>query len=423
MKSGKPSVDDLHQLLGAVKETIEAGRLPPGPTEQRTPLLATALVRELIAQEPQATGPDRARHRADFAQAFEPALTAGHALVGVLAEPSLLFSNRQEDQKLRQRLLAEERLLAVIDLPPRLLRTSGVGLCVLVLVPQGMAKDVMLVDASAEDAGFFEPGAVRGQARLFGLDRLAAVLVNGTEDWWFTRFPASAPELLRSISPSAHLRTPVEKQVGAYFRANGEVRFADMVDMVGPLSSARAGEPGVEIQVVNAADVPALGVVKGASGQRTVPASGIGHQPERFLRPGDLLINFSSAAGIRIAVVPETAPPAGAGGWAAARTVWVYRPRAGSQCNAHALAMMLASPLGAHLLHQVLHGRAVVSPRLLLELCFPAVDAAAAHEAAALFDRHQHYEQQIRDLTQRQSDLAQQLWPLPASPSETRTNP
>lgn len=423
MRPLEPSKEDLHRLLGAVREAIERGGVPSDLTGEGAPLFATTLVSQLMAPENQAAGSERTPLRTDFAQELAPALASGYPLVGVLAEPSLLFSSRRKDKEFRQRLLAEGRLLAVVSLPPRLLRTSGLGLCLILLVPPGMAEDVMLLDAGAEDAGFFQPAAGRGRVHLCGLDRLATVLAKGTDAWWFTRVPAAAPELQQSITPRGHLRTPLERQVDEYFRANGELRLGDVCDVVPALPAARAGEPWVELQVVNAADVPALGFVQAASGQRLASAAELQRRPERVLRAGDLLVSRSNAAGIHLGVVPDAAPAPGPGAWVAARTVWVCRPRAGSPCNARALAMMLASPLGTHLLQQVLCGREVVTPRLLLELRLPAADEATMREATALFDRHQHYQQQIRDLAQRQVDLAQQFWPLPAHPSETRNTP
>lgn len=423
MKPLEPTVEDLHRLLVAMKETIERGGLPSDLTEEGASLVVTTLVRQLTMPEPNAAGRDQTPLRTDFAQELAPALASGYPLVGVLAEPSLLFSSRRKDKEFRQRLLAEGRLLAVVSLPPRLLRTSGLYLCLILLVPQGMAKDVLLLEAGAEDAGFFEPAAGRGQVRLCRLDRLATVLAKGTDAWWFTRVPAAAPELQQSITPRGHLRTPLERQVDEYFRANGELRLGDVCDVVPALPAARAGEQWVELQVVNAADVPALGFVQAVSGQRLASAAELQRRPERVLRAGDLLVSRSHTGGIRLGVVPEAAPAPGPGAWGAARTVWAYRPRAGSRCNARALAMMLASPLGTHLLQQVLHGGDAVRPRQLLELRLPAADEAAVREATALFDRHQHYQQQIRDLAQRQADLTQQFWPLPAPPSETRNTP
>lgn len=423
MKPLEPTVEDLHRLLVAMKETIERGGLPSDLTEEGASLVVTTLVRQLTMPEPNAAGRDQTPLRTDFAQELAPALASGRPLVGVLAEPSLLFSTRQKDKAFRQRLLAERRLLAVIALPPRLLRPSGLGLCLIVLVPPGVAKDVMLLQAGAEEAGFCEQAPVRNRVRLSGLERLATVLAEGTDAWWFTRLPAAAPELQQSINPKAYVCTPLERQVDEYFRANGELRLGDVCDVVPALPAARAGEQWVELQVVNAADVPALGFVQAVSGQRLASAAELQRRPERVLRAGDLLVSRSHTGGIRLGVVPEAAPAPGPGAWVAARTVWAYRPRAGSRCNARALAMMLASPLGTHLLQQVLCGREVVTPRLLLELRLPAADEATMREATALFDRNQHYQQQIRDLAQRQADLTQQFWPLPAHPSETRNTP
>lgn len=423
MRPLEPSKEDLHRLLGAVREAIERGGLPSDLTGEGAPLLATTLVRQLMAPESQATCSERTPLRTDFAQELAPALASGYPLVGVLAEPLLLFSASQKDKAFRQRLLAEGRLLAAVSLPPRLLRTSGLGLCLILLVPPGMAEDVMLLDAGAEDAGFFQPAAGRGRVHLCGLDRLATVLAKGADVWWFTRLPAAAPELQQSINPKAYVCTPLERQVDEYFRANGVLRLGDVCDLVPALPAARDGEPRAELQVVNAADVPALGLVQAASGQRLASAAALQRRPECVLRAGDLLVSCSHAGGLRLGVVPEDAPAPNLGAWVAARTVWPYRPRAGSRCDARALAMMLASPLGTHLLQQVLHGGDAVRPRQLLELRLPAADEAAVREATALFDRHQHYQQQIRDLAQRQADLTQQFWPLPAPPSETRNTP
>lgn len=423
LRAAKPGVEDLQPLLAAVQAAIEGGRLRPDLADERAPLLVTPLVRQLMAPEPQAAGRDKTPLRTDFAHALAPALASGFPLAGVLAEPSLLLSSRRKDKEFRQRLLAEGRLLAVIALPPRLLRSSGMGLCLILLVAPRMAKDVLLLEAGAEDAGFFEPAAGHGRVHLCGLGRLATVLAKGTDAWWFTRLPAAAPGLQQSIHPGAYVRTPLEREVDEYFRANGELRLGEVCDVVPALPAARAGEPWVELQVVNAADVPALGLVQAASGQRRAPAAALQRRPERFLRAGDLLVSCSHTGGIRLGVVPEAAPAPGPGAWVAARTVWVYRPRAGSRCDAHALAMMLASPLGTHLLQQVRHGCAAITPRHLLELCLPAADEAGVREAAALFGRHQHYQQQIRDLARRQADLSQQFWPLPANPAETRNTP
>jgi len=410
---------DLVRLLHLLGTTLEQGRLPQPVGDEAVQLFVTSLVGSLL--DPDAGKADR--KRPDHASELQPALASGCALTGVLAEPSLLFINTSSGRELCQKLLTERRVLAVVELPPRLLHKTGIGLCLLLLVPSGTAETVTLLDARAEYAGFSAPGPTRGQRVLADVERLAATLAQGTGGWWVTRLPADAPALLEGLQPSRHALDPQQRQIADYFAERGAFSLGDVLDSIPPVSRFDDGN-GVPVRVVGPADLPHPGLVlQAASGERFLDEAVVLRRPGLFLQAGDLLLSVSRSQGLRIAVVPPNVPPAGAGGWVAARAVWAFRPRAGSAYDARALAVMLTSPLGEHLLHAMLLGREHVVPRLLLGLHLPAMDEAGIGSAIALVEQHAQYQQDIRDLARRQAELRHQLWPLPANTQENRNTP
>lgn len=412
----------IAKLLQRVKTTLQQGGAP-STFDETVQLLATSVVQHALnlAAGTVPAAPGAVPKRPDFVRELQPALASSCPLVGVLAEPSLLFATHGQARALRQQLLSERRVLAVVALPQGLLRSSQMGLCLILLVPPGAAKSVTLVDASVDEAGFAGAGPAKRQRALVDVDRLATTLAKATGGWWVTRLPAGAPALLESLQPRQHVMDPVDRQVADYFAAHGEFRLGDAVDCIPPLGNAAADDAHVTVRVVGSDDLPRLGLVQGASGERPLAADVAQRRPQAFLRPGDLLVGHSRAGGFHVAVVPETVSAAGAGRWLAARGIWVYRPRAGSALNARVLAVMLASPLGAHLLDGVLGGR--VHARLLLELRLPAVDKSEAKRASALFEQQVRCEQKLRDLAQHQAALRHQFWPLEASLPEARATP
>jgi len=427
VQRGQPDAASLNLLLEALTDLLGVQSAPkqaPGGAEAKSfLLLPTPVVAQLLNSE--ASGAAAiARHPAgnDYHSQLKSTLVSECGLIGLLAEPAILFANNNAAKAFRHHLLSEKRVLAVVGLPTRLLRTSSIGLCLLLLVPVGAAQEVTLIDAAADGADFVAMEANGRSRKLKSLERLADVILTGSADWWVRNLPATDPALADNLDPRRHLKSPLEQEVADYFSAQGELRLGDVLEVVSTLPAAGANVGSIVVGAVYAADLPRFGLLAGVPRKREVSAAVALRRAQAFLRPGDLLVSYSRAVGFRMAIVPEDAPAPGAGGWLAAGSLWAYRARAGSHLDTRVIAMLLASPLGQHLLQSMFAGREHLTARILLELCLPQVDEPRSSEALALFLGHAQCASEILALQERQLALHHQLWPLGGDePGQTKT--
>lgn len=117
------------------------------------------------------------KSKADFAfisHMVESAVADG-GRVGVIVPHGVLFRSGAEG-KIRQRLIEENLLEAVIGLPANLFFGTGIPAAILIFHKSRTTTDVMFVDASRD----FEQGKSQNQLRLHDIERIVAAVRGGT---------------------------------------------------------------------------------------------------------------------------------------------------------------------------------------------------------------------------------------------------
>lgn len=339
-----------------------------------------------------------------------PVLCIEHLLaqtksVVVVAVPFSFLQGLGSDKALRERLVEEGRVRAVLSLPAGLLLGTAIQVAVLVLDLQGSHQSIRFVNGNHE---LFKQRTAKTRSELRNLDQLVEEVSSDKRS--LHAYTASVGEVREndwSLLVDRYVLEPSAAELKARLRKARTAALADLVSSVRtfPLS-AKAKQLGVPVLEIGASDLPANGYIQGGR-EITVDAAAIDKHSKLFLRASDLVLIIRGNVG-KVGIVPEDVPLPGEGGWVAGSSLAVLRPAPGASVDPHALLLLLRSPLGQELIATIASGVSVpmITLRDLMRLEVPLPHAQSGEQARKVLDTERALQVEIERLRREQQQVA-----------------
>lgn len=348
------------------------------------------------------------------------AQTAGSAAVIV---PNSFLFGLGKDRDLREYLLKEGCVEAVIGLPTGIYETSGISTALLLLDNAVEHRDVKFIDASQPH---FRKMAGKARVALTNIDQIC--------DFIFCRLQADNDiadqpldrSLVVEMSVDEVVRNDSSLQVGRYVMAADQrnlqarmevmptVSLESRAEFLNPLPNKdrnSAHPDAIEVLEVGAVDLPVAGYIdtpkKKICVQLTSRRSGAAEAA--FLHPGDVLLITKGSVG-KVGIVPDGVPPPGPGGWIAGQSAIVLRDS--KERDLRGLGLWLRSEMGQQLISGIASGAAIpmISIQTLRRLQVPILSQETVQRAVQVLDREAVIQRDIESMKVEQSTLSKYLW-------------
>lgn len=334
------------------------------------------------------------------------AQTKGRAIITSIN--SLLFSSGPE-RSLREDLLLNQQIEAVVAMPAGLLDITSIPFTILIINTEKRCETVRFVNV---DTPQFKVDVSRTKARLINIEQLIETILTSPDS-----------DAVRNVSTHEILNNDAQLQVNRYVLGAKEQEVAhllatleckkleDIATLVKP-SVNNTVENGIEISEVGASDLPDYGYIRTATKQIMVDQK-VGKSASQFLRPDDIVLIIKGNLG-KVGIVPPNVPESGAGGWIAGQSAAVIRVDKSSGIEPRALFMLLRSELGKELVKTLASGSAIpfVQLRELKQLSIPIPSDEESIKASNAFMEEEALQHQINELQRLQASLSANCWSL-----------
>lgn len=346
--------------------------------------------------------------------------------VAVIVVPNGFLFSTGKDRDVREYLLKQGWVEAVIAMPNGVFQSSGLGTSMLVLNTQARNRRVGFVDASL---GYFYTPVAKGRVVLQNTDiiRDFCLRLRVEAD---TRSPAQHQEsnsYAGMVGVDEIFGNDATLDVGRYVipeqRREAQARMEtlptatleDVVRILIPVSNRDRGvdaAEGREVLEVGAADLPSAGYIRTPekSVRVRLAAKRSGDPMDIFLRPHDLLLVVKGTAG-KVGIVPDNVPPPGEGGWIAGQSFVVLRGER-PEVDLRGLGLWLRSKMGQQVLEGIKTGATIpmMSISTLRKLKVFALNASLADAAVDILERENELQRQIEGLQAEQAEIAEDFW-------------
>lgn len=348
------------------------------------------------------------------------AQTNGRAAVVV---PNSFLFGPGKDRDVREHLINNAIVEAVIALPVGIHQSTNVPTALLLLNTIKPCADVRFVDASVP---YFQGQSGRGRTALIRIDEILQFCLpaNGNNSIETPldlddslAMVAGVDEILAndtSLQVDRYVMPAEQRELQAQLGALPTVSLDEIAVFIQPVPNKDRGTDGpmaISVFEVGAADIPATGYIRRPERPISIQLSPrrSGAPKDVFLRPYDLVLIVKGSAG-KIGVVPSNVPPPGNEGWIAGQSAIVLRSK--SAQDLRGLALWLRSPMGRKLLDGIRSGAAIqmLSINELRRLGVIAGLNAWTDMAIDVLEREDDLQHQIEILQDEQASIAEELW-------------
>ena len=329
--------------------------------------------------------------------------------VVVAVTNNLLFSTGVE-QELREDLLSQGIIEAVIAMRGGLLPDTNIPFSILVLDPRGGHEEIRFVRGDADR--FVEPES-KAKFRLKDIRELVEV-INGDLQTAETRIiPVGEIGPGAQLQPNRYVLPESTKRLLDVVSAARTVSLGELVRTIRPMNTKAGKGTPIEVYEIGAADLPAYGYIREPG--RTVQLDSLvsATNEDQFLRANDIVLIVKGSVG-KVAIVPEDAPGPGPGGWIAGQSAIVLRVKENARVDAKAIALQLRSEVGQSLLKNIVSGATIplIQLRELMAMPILLPSMEEQRRAAQVLEEEARIQRQIDELRERQSKIAAGLWTL-----------
>lgn len=346
-------------------------------------------------------------------------------IAAIVVPNGTLFSSGK-DRDVREYLLKQGWVHAVIALPNGIFQSSGLGTSILLLNTNARHRRVGFVDASLPH---FRKSLGKGRVELQNTDlildfceRLSSegdihALVQHEEAGSYAEI-VGLDEILANdatLDVSRYVIPDEQREAQARMETLPAASLEGVADILLPIRHKDRGsdaEEGVKVREVGAADLPGAGYIqppeKTVRVQLTPKRSG--NAMDFFLRPHDLLLVVKGTAG-KVGIVPHNVPPPGEGGWIAGQSFVVLRA-AKPGVDLRGLGLWLRSKMGQQMLDGIKTGATIpmISISTLRKLKVIALNAALTEAAVEILEQEDELQRQIESLQDEQAGIAEDFW-------------
>lgn len=363
-------------------------------------------------------------------QATATGLVVQHVLsqtegTSAIVVPNGFLFGLGRDRDLREYLLNQGWVEAVIALPAGIFESTSIGAALLILNNETVHRHVAFVDATQS---FFCKQAGKGKVTLQNTDAIYrffhdVVWLDGADD-----VGPALNESLASVVPvedilgndasldvSRYVMAQEQRDVQAQLASMPNQALADLAVIMSPVPNKdrKADSPSaIEVYEVGAADLPPAGYIQNPDKTISIQLAGrrSGNSNDVFLRPHDVVLIVKGSTG-KVGIVPADVPPPGTGGWIAGQSAVVLRG-SGPDMDLRGLGLWLRSRMGQQVLDSIKTGASIpmISVGTLRKLRVLALPARWTAAAVAALDKEADLQRQVVALQREQSRIADKLW-------------
>lgn len=338
--------------------------------------------------------------------------TEGKAIVAI---PGRILFSRGAEHSLREYLLHQEMIEAVISMPPALLPFTPIPFSILILNTRDKVSTVRFVDGAAEQ---FSTRDGRNRSKLVNWELLIETFHKSNDEAIVANIPTiHILENDANLEVSRYLLPPAQKVIRHLLSRNETHKLSEVVTFLRPSKPLPKNETeGIPALEVGLSDFPNYGYLPTPERQVLLsPKVFKSKEEESFLCPGDIIISVKGSAG-KLAIIPDNVPPVGPNAWVVNQSSLIMRPQ-GSLVDARVLFMYLCSDVGETLLKGIISGATVplIQLQQLKDVRIIVPDATEAANIINTFEEQVQIQAQINKLQEKLQHLSKTHWNIPLS--------
>lgn len=319
----------------------------------------------------------------------------------------ILYSTMERD--LRQYLVDNGMLKAVISLPLGIWTGTSVKSSLLVIEPQGNNESVRFVDVTGDK--FVE----KTTRRLISLDNIDKIVEYINSDKELACAITLDKEVLRSkdygLDTSAYILDVEEKRAASILEDSKTVTLDSIVRFERGLPFKPEEGDHIVLEV-GANELNEVGDITEPTKEVKVSEVELNKNQSGILQPNDIILILKGSAG-KVGIVPEDVPTQGDGCWMANRSGIVLRVSS-NQIDAKALYAYLKSDLGQVQLNSLVKGATIPNISLkelkTLPVVLPTLEQQ--QQAANIVDKSRETQKAIQQLLVEHEQRRRELWGL-----------
>ena len=319
----------------------------------------------------------------------------------------VLYSTMEKD--LRQYLVDQGMLTAVISLPSGVWTGTAVKTSLLLIKPNGNNQSVRFIDVTGEE--FVE----KTTKRLLSLRNMDIILDYLDSDEELDCAALVSSSVIQKndydLSVGRYLLDPKEKKVNKILEAATTVTLDSIVRFERGLP-VKPEEGDYTVLEVGASELNDIGDISIPTKEAHISESELAKNQTGFLRPNDIIFILKGSAG-KLGIVPEAVPTTGDGCWMVNRSAIVIRTTS-DKVNSKVLYAYLKSDIGQTQISSLIKGATIpnISLKELKQIPVIVPSLEEQEQAIACVDKSRETQQAIEQLLSEQYARQSELWSL-----------
>ena len=318
-----------------------------------------------------------------------------------------LYSTMEKD--LREHLVANGMLKAVISLPSGIWTGTAVKTSLLLIEPNGHNQSVRFIDVTGEE---FIRKTTKRLLSLRNIDIILEYLASDDQLACATTVSAlTIKEQEYSLNAGRYLLDPEEKTVNKILEKAETVSLDSIVRFERGLS-VKPDEGDYTVLEVGASELNDIGDISTPTKEAYISESERAKNQTGFLQPNDIIFILKGSAG-KLGIVPEDVPTTGDGCWMVNRSAIVIRTTS-EKVNPKVLYAYLKSDIGQTQITQLIKGATIpnISLKELKQIPVIVPSLKEQEQAIACIDKSRETQQTIKKLLSEQNARQKELWSL-----------
>lgn len=327
--------------------------------------------------------------------------------VVVSVPEGFLYSTMEKD--LRQYLVDQGMLKAVISLPSGIWTGTAVKTSLLLIEPNGNNQSVRFIDVTGEE--FIEKTTKR-LLSLSNIDIILEYLASDKELDCATSVSSSGIQKNDyDLSVGRYLLDPKEKKVSKILEEKETVILDSIVRFERGLS-VKPDEGDYTVLEVGASELNDIGDISTPTKEAYISESERAKNQTGFLQPNDIIFILKGSAG-KLGIVPEDVPMTGDRCWMVNRSAIVIRTIS-DKVNPKVLYAYLKSDIGQTQISGLIKGATIpnISLKELKQIPVIVPSLEEQEQAIACVNKSRETQQAIQKLLSEQYERQDELWNL-----------
>ena len=327
--------------------------------------------------------------------------------VVVSVPEGFLYSTMEKD--LRQYLVDQGMLKAVISLPSGIWTGTAVKTSLLLIEPNGNNQSVRFIDVTGEE--FIE----KTTKRLLSLSNIDIILEYLASDKELDCATSVSSSLIQKndydLSVGRYLLDPKEKRVNKILSESTTVTLDRIVRFERGLS-VKPDEGDYTVLEVGASELNDIGDISVPTKEANISESERAKNQTGFLQPNDIIFILKGSAG-KLGIVPEDVPTTGDRCWMVNRSAIVIRTIS-DKVNPKVLYAYLKSDIGQTQISGLIKGATIpnISLKELKQIPVIVPSLEEREQAIACIDKSRETQKAIQKLLSEQYAIQSELWSL-----------